>query len=350
MDPKSVKCLVKELLEQKLLPIKNQITELEAKIDSIRDEVRSSSHSELKKRKQSDMDAPGPSNESIASDHALTSMDKNDQNHCDEECTKASYLEGCNQNVKGLLIMLCTKYSLDPPTFSTTKDGVDHEPTFSCKVTIGSRCFSCSEQPTKRSAEREASKIAIERLFEFSSGTTNVRASSPDVSRRSLASSSSGMFQEARNKANGIDKYTNLLTNGWRLQVLVDADNSANILPLLSSWLLSNPIEVRKQITVDVFCGRHFSGPKSDGFTFHFASSGLREAADHEISFFAGQRVNQWKSTMTLVLVISKDDAIENTVEMLKRDGIHSSFESPTQIASRDSIQLLLRKLAERVL
>ena len=139
------------------------------------------------------------------------------------------------------------------------------------------------------------------------------------------------------------------MNQGWELQVLVDADNSANILPYISNWLKSKPEKLSGRISIDVFWNsNNFSRRKPEGINYHF-SSGMPEAADHEISFFAGKRIHQWMHSKVVVLVISQDSAIMNTVEMLKREEIHSLFKSPFDITSQDRVESIFRSLCDKV-
>ncbi|EKX44459.1 hypothetical protein GUITHDRAFT_109582 [Guillardia theta CCMP2712] len=211
---------------------------------------------------------------------------------------------------KGNLINLCA--TLSPrlkPIFHTTQAGPLHKPQFSCTVIIGQHTFYGPQQPKKKLAESEASKMAKEILLKADRTILEIADSQAE---------------------------TCPVTN-----------NSANVLPHFSNWLESKPTELGGRISIDVFCNS-FSGlkPSAEGITYHF-SSGMREAADHEISFFAGKYMNQWKHSKVVVLVISKDLAIKNTVMMLKREQIHSLLKSPCQISSQYGVESIFQSLCD---
>ncbi|EKX49212.1 hypothetical protein GUITHDRAFT_105286 [Guillardia theta CCMP2712] len=335
MDPKKLKFLVQELVSHEMLPLKRKISELESTVSSLREGLNSSIASGVEQ------------GNIMKADEQASEMERLDEPH--EEITS-----NLSQVIdpKGNLINLCTRNSLEMPVFKTTRAGPDHEPQFSCTVTIGQQTFYGSQQPTKKLAEKEASKQAVEGLFEAGSGIVR----SPLVNSRLVEESAKSQTQtcpitSCRPQNQPVRenvRETDFINQGWMLQVLVDADNSANILPHISNWIKSKPRKLGGRISIDVFCNRHFSGLKPENFTFHFAS-GMREAADHEMSFFAGKRLYQWKDSKVVVLVISKDSAIENTVEMLKREEILALFESPCQISSQDGVESIFRNLCDTV-
>jgi len=124
--------------------------------------------------------------------------------------------------------------------------------------------------------------------------------------------------------------------------VLVDADNSANILKYVQEL-----VKTRKGVVAHAFVSRHYDGPCPSKIALHHASTGLPDAADHEISFFAGMRAKQWQRHGTLVLIVSKDDALENTVELLRRESnVVACFLTPAAI---NSCQDLDKQVAARV-
>ena len=63
---------------------------------------------------------------------------------------------------------------------------------------------------------------------------------------------------------------------------------------------------------------RHYDGRCPPNVEFHRAVTGLPDAADHELTFFAGAQGAMWQHSSTSVIIVSKDDALENTAQVLK--------------------------------
>ena len=63
---------------------------------------------------------------------------------------------------------------------------------------------------------------------------------------------------------------------------------------------------------------RHYDGRCPPNVEFHRAVTGLPDAADHELTFFAGAQGVMWQHSSTSVIIVSKDDALENTAQVLK--------------------------------
>lgn len=88
------------------------------------------------------------------------------------------------------------------------------------------------------------------------------------------------------------------------------------------------------------FVSRHFDGRCPPEMLLHRALTGLPDAADHEMTFFAGKRARRWARDGTRVLVVSKDDALENTAELLRHHhAVAARFMPPTAINSRADLQ-----------
>ncbi|EKX43425.1 hypothetical protein GUITHDRAFT_140473 [Guillardia theta CCMP2712] len=143
--------------------------------------------------------------------------------------------------------------------------------------------------------------------------------------------------------AGGADAH-NVTKKAPAVQLLVDGDNSGKILKIISKWYQQPSSSIRKKHPVQVFCSRHYDGMMPNPLNFHRASTGLPEAADHEISFFAGRKCEEWKRTETFVLVISRDDAIENTVQLLRRSGVASAYVTPVAITSRENLNNIVKQ------
>ena len=172
---------------------------------------------------------------------------------------------------------------------------------------------------------------------------------------------------------------------------LVDGDNAANIFKHVDKF-----VRQKAGCVAHAFVSRHYDGACPPSLTLHHAITGLPDAADHEISFYAGMYVHAspcscsiaclpgmravrrthrvpvsrsciqhprtrhrlaghaahvrliamdgarqaeaWLRAGTRVVVVSKDDALENTVQLLRRNQITAFFFTPTCISSSRDI------------
>lgn len=124
--------------------------------------------------------------------------------------------------------------------------------------------------------------------------------------------------------------------------VLIDGDNCANILKFVQQFVRDYRA---RACAAHVFVSRHYDGPCPKALEMHRAITGLPDAADHELTFFAGMRSDEWSSHGTRVLIVSKDDALENTVALLRQrcENIRAHFITPTSI---NGVKDLNQKLA----
>ena len=111
--------------------------------------------------------------------------------------------------------------------------------------------------------------------------------------------------------------------DGWL--ILVDADNCAGLLKLVDQWSRRGGADKGKSNAreVHLFCGRHLEikvVPYPLRPYLHRANSGLRDSADHFVSFFVGMYGKAWAANGTRLAVISRDDALENAVLLYRSE------------------------------
>lgn len=80
--------------------------------------------------------------------------------------------------------------------------------------------------------------------------------------------------------------------------VLVDGDNSGNIFKQVEKFVAAGAQASPRQAPdgkrqAHAFVSRHYDGKCPPSITLHHATTGLPDAADHEITFFAGMSVPQ---------------------------------------------------------
>jgi hypothetical protein len=94
--------------------------------------------------------------------------------------------------------------------------------------------------------------------------------------------------------------------------VLVDGDNSANVFKDVDRFMRQSMRNKCVHVQAHVFVARHYDGKCPSSMQLHHATTGLPDAADHELTFFAGMQARQW-GHKSHVVIVSKDDALENT-------------------------------------
>jgi hypothetical protein len=75
----------------------------------------------------------------------------------------------------------------------------------------------------------------------------------------------------------------------------------------------------------------------------HRATSGLRDSADHFVSFFIGVHGHAWARGGVRLAVLSKDDALENAVLLFRAQcGGRGRFVSPSSVATARDLERVL--------